>query len=136
MQLMKITISVNDKELLSFDILLPIVLFVVYLFYLSIQTFYNIDESQVASKSVSENNDNDINVQEMKMNDDKDDNDIIMEKSKGSEDNTTFTERNEREKKNYENNLEKQQAQKQVKKEEEWMLIRKGKKIKSNKSKN
>ena len=36
----------------------------------------------------------------------------------------------------YENNLEKQQAQKQVKKEEEWMLIRKGKKIKSNKSKN
>jgi anionic cell wall polymer biosynthesis LytR-Cps2A-Psr (LCP) family protein len=136
MQLMKITISVNDKELLSFDILLLIVLVVVYLFYLSLQTFYNIDEGRDTSKSVTENNEDDINEQEMKINDDKDDNDLIIEKSKGNEDNTNFSERNENEKRNMESKLEKQQTQTQVKKEEEWMVIRKGKKVKSNKSKN
>lgn len=136
MQLMKITISVNDKELLSFDILLLIVLVVVYLFYLSLQTFYNIDEGRDTSKSVTENNEDDINEQEMKINDDKDDNDLIIEKSKGNEDNTNFFERNENEKRNMESKLEKQQTQTQVKKEEEWMVIRKGKKVKSNKSKN
>lgn len=134
---MKITISVNDKELLSFDILLLIILIVVYLFYLSIQTFYNIDYSQDTSKSVTENNDNELNVEEMKINDEKEDNDFNYEKPREKENNTTTSgERNENDKKTLESKLEKQQTQKQLKKDEEWMLIRKGKKVKSNKSKN
>lgn len=137
MQLMKITISVNDKELLSFDILLLIILLVVYLFYLSIQTFYNIDNSQDTSKSVTENNDNELNVEEMKINDEKEDNDFNSEKPREKENNTTTSgERNENDKKTLESKLEKQQTQKLLKKDEEWMLIRKGKKVKSNKSKN
>jgi hypothetical protein len=59
-----------------------------------------------------------------------------MEKSKENVDNNTFTERNKNEKGNMESVSERGKTQKQVKLEEEWMLIRKGRKQKIDSSKN
>ena len=136
MHLMKITISFNDKEVLSFDIIFIILLLLVYLFYLSKQALNKVCEFQDNSKSVTDNNENEINIQEIKTNLKKDDNDLIIEKSKENVDNNTFTERNKNEKGNMESVLERGKTQKQVKLEEEWMLIRKGRKQKIDSSKN
>jgi hypothetical protein len=136
MHLMKITISFNDKEVLSFDIIFIILLLLVYLFYLSKQALNKVCEFQDNSKSVTDNNENEINIQEIKTNLNKDDNDLIMEKSKENVDNNTFTERNKNEKGNMESVSERGKTQKQVKLEEEWMLIRKGRKQKIDSSKN
>ncbi len=136
MHLMKITISFNDKEVLSFDIIFIILLLLVYLFYLSKQALNKVCEFQDNSKSVTDNNENEINIQEIKTNLKKDDNDLIIEKSKENVDNNTFTERNKNEKGNMESVSERGKTQKQVKLEEEWMLIRKGRKQKIDSSKN
>jgi len=133
---MKITISFNDKEVLSFDIIFIILLLLVYLFYLSKQALNKVCEFQDNSKSVTDNNENEINIQEIKTNLKKDDNDLIIEKSKENVDNNTFTERNKNEKGNMESVSERGKTQKQVKLEEEWMLIRKGRKQKIDSSKN
>jgi len=128
MQIMKITISVNDKELLIFDILLPIILILAYFFYLSIQTFYNLDETQDFTKSLTTTTENDINLEDLK-NEDKDTSELPVEQNESES--TKLKENSVAEKKKIDSKLEKQQEIKQPKKEEEWMVVRKGKKVKS-----
>lgn len=125
---MKITISVNDKELLIFDILLPIILILAYFFYLSIQTFYNLDETQDFTKSLTTTTENDINLEDLK-NEDKDTSELPVEQNESES--TKLKENSVAEKKKIDSKLEKQQEIKQPKKEEEWMVVRKGKKVKS-----
>ena len=128
---MKITISFDDKEVMSFDILVLLIIIMAYCFYLAVRFFYNINSKNlIMQNSNIKEEEDEVHVEEMKISEknDNNENNIVTEKS--NKEINGKTSRTEEEKKTLEKErIEKQNAQKLIlqKKEEEWMVIRNGK---------
>ena len=134
MQLMKITISVNDKEVLSFDVLVTLAICVLFLLYKSMKFFFNLENNFDPLKSVISDS-GEFKQSEMKFSEKNINSEIMEEKEKKQSEIATNIEKNEGVMKVLETKLDRQIAiaKKEAlqKKEEEWMVIRKGKKVKS-----
>ena len=136
MQIMKITISLDDMEVLSFDILVVFLITIAYFFYLAICFLNNIDSKDQNNQSRNQSELDDEEEEEdceMKLNYENDNNESIIEKENISHGSTPKAVQTENEMKSLKiERMEKKNTQKQVqqKKEEDWMVIRKGKKVK------
>ena len=131
---MKITISVNDKEVLSFDVLVTLAICVLFLLYKSMKFFFNLENNFDPLKSVISDS-GEFKQSEMKFSEKNINSEIMEEKEKKQSEIATNIEKNEGVMKVLETKLDRQIAiaKKEAlqKKEEEWMVIRKGKKVKS-----
>jgi F0F1-type ATP synthase membrane subunit b/b' len=121
---MKITISVDDKEVLSFDVIVLLTVLLSYLFYKTITTYYSNTNDEVRNSIVQIEEEPEVESRNYKK----------EEEKKGVEsEGVTTPIKSEEEKKKQEFKAESQSAQKQPvpqKFEEAWTVVRNGKKIK------
>jgi len=130
MRLMKISISLDDKEFFSFDFLVIFLMSIVYLFYLIIN-FLNLIHLKCEKKLL-------LNQFEKEDENDSDEEKIINEKEKNQselENEKNFFENNQKsiiteDLMQVKEKIENSQEKVKVKTESEWMVIRKGKKEK------